>query len=235
MNIQNILSKLKDLADPKAAEGMARYGILSKKVYGVSIPELRKMAKEIGKDQKLSLELWKQNSRETRILAALVGDPNKVREKQMDLWVQDFDSWEVCDQAIMNLFEKTTYAYKKAFDWYKRDEEFVRRAGFVLMARLAVSDKNAGDELFTQFFRPIKEKSLDERIYVKKAVNWALRQIGKRNLYLNAEAVKLGEDIALLDSKTARWIAADALRELRSMAVQERLKKKEDRSKEENR
>jgi 3-methyladenine DNA glycosylase AlkD len=124
----------------------------------------------------------------------------------------------------MNLFEKTIYAYTKAFEWHKRDEEFVRRAGFVLMARLAVSDKKAGDEQFTQFFPCIKEKSSDERNYVKKAVNWALRQIGKRNLDLNAEAVKLGEEIGLLDSKSARWIAADALRELKSKDVLERLK-----------
>ncbi len=224
MDIQKVLSELENLTDPKAVEGMARFGISARRVYGVSIPKLRKMAKEIGKNQELSLELWDHETRETRILAAMVGDTNKVREKQMDMWVKDFDSWEVCDQAIMNLFERTTYAYKKAFEWHRREEEFVRRAGFVLMARLAVSEKKAGDEQFTQFFPCIKEKSQDERNYVKKAVNWALRQIGKRNLILNAKAVKLGEEIALLDSKSARWIAADALRELKSRAVQERLK-----------
>ncbi len=224
MAIKEVIAKLKDLGDPKAVEGMARFGITAKCVYGVSIPELRKMAKEIGKDQKLALKLWDHESRETRILAAMVGEPEKVSEKQMNMWVDGFDSWEVCDQAIMNLFEKTTYAYTKAFEWHKRDEEFVRRAGFVLMARLAVSDKKAGDEQFTQFFPCIKEKSSDERNYVKKAVNWALRQIGKRNLDLNAKAVKLGEEIGLLDSKSARWIAADALRELKSEAVLERLK-----------
>ncbi len=224
MDIKEVLAKLEDLGDPKAVEGMARFGITAKCVYGVSIPELRKMAKEIGKDQKLAQRLWNHESRETRILAAMVGEPEKVSEKQMNMWVDGFDSWEVCDQAIMNLFEKTTYAYTKAFEWHKRDEEFVRRAGFVLMARLAVSDKKAGDEQFTQFFPCIKEKSSDERNYVKKAVNWALRQIGKRNLDLNAKAVKLGEEIGLLDSKSARWIAADALRELKSEAVLERLK-----------
>jgi len=226
MDIQKVLAKLEDVADPKAVEGMARFGITAKCVYGVSIPVLRNMAKEIGKDQKLAQKLWDHESRETRILAAMVGEPEKISERQMDIWVNGFDSWEVCDQAIMNLFEKTTYAYQKAFEWYKRDEEFVRRAGFVLMARLAVSDKKAGDEQFTQFFPSIKEKSLDERNYVKKAVNWALRQIGKRNLNLNAKAVKLGEEIGLLDSKSARWIATDALRELKSEAVQERLEQK---------
>lgn len=224
MDIKEVLAKLEDLADPKAVEGMARFGITAKCVYGVSIPELRKMAKEIGKDQPLSLQLWDHESRETRILAAMVGEPKEVSEKQMDKWVDGFDSWEVCDQAIMNLFEKTTYAYQKAFEWYKRDEEFVSRAGFVMMARLAVSDKKAENEQFTQFFPCIKEKSLDERNYVKKAVNWALRQIGKRNLNLNAKAVKLGEEIGLSDSKSAKWIAADALRELKSEAVLERLK-----------
>ncbi len=151
-------------------------------------------------------------------------DIKEVSEKLMDKWVEGFDSWEVCDQVIMNLFEKTTYAYQKAFEWYKRDEEFVSRAGFVMMARLAVSDKKARDDQFTQFFPCIKEKSLDERNFVKKAVNWALRQIGKRNLDLNAKAVKLGEEIGLSDSKSAKWIAADALRELKSEAVLERLK-----------
>ncbi len=226
MNIQKVLAKLKDLGDPKAVEGMARFGITAKCIYGVSIPKLRKMAKEIGKDQDLSVKLWDHESRETRILAAMIGEPSKVTEKQMDMWVVDFDSWEVCDQTIMNLFEKTTYAYQKAFEWYGREKEFVRRSGFVMMARLAVSDKKAGDENFTQFFPCIKEKSLDERNYVKKAVNWALRQIGKRNLNLNAKATILGEEIALLDSKSARWIAGDALRELKSEAVLERLKQR---------
>ncbi|MFC2168542.1 DNA alkylation repair protein [Acidobacteriota bacterium] len=227
MDIRKVLAKLADLADPIAVEGMARFGITAKCIYGVSIPNLRKMAKEIGKDQTLSLKLWNYESRETRILAAMVGEAVKVTKEQMDTWVADFDSWEVCDQVIMNLFEKTTYAYSKAFEWYKREEEFVRRSGFVLMARLAVSDKKAGDEQFLQFFPLIKDKSLDERNFVKKAVNWALRQIGKRNINLNAKAVKLGEEMILLDSKSAKWIASDALRELNSEAVQDRLKKKE--------
>jgi len=226
MDIKKVLKKFEGLADPKAVDGMARFGITAKCIYGVSIPKLRRMAKEIGKDQDLSLDLWNHKSREARILAAMVGEPKKVTEEQMDMWVSDFDSWEVCDQAIMNLFEKTPYAYSKAFEWHEREEEFVRRAGFVLMARLAVSDKKAGDEQFTQFFPSIKEKSSDERNYVKKAVNWALRQIGKRNLNLNIKAVKLGKEISLMDSKSARWIAADALRELKSESVLVRLKKK---------
>lgn len=230
MDIQKVLLKIEDLADPKAVEGMARFGITAKCIYGVSIPKLRKMAKEIGKDQDLSVKLWDHESRETRILAAMIGEPSKVTEKQMDMWVVDFDSWEVCDQTIMNLFEKTTYAYQKAFEWHGREKEFVRRSGFVMMARLAVSDKKAGDEHFTQFFPCIKEKSLDERNYVKKAVNWALRQIGKRNLNLNAKATILGEEIALLDSKSARWIAGDALRELKSESVLERLKQRGSRA-----
>jgi len=230
VDIQRVLKKFEDLADPKAIDGMARFGITAKCIYGISIPNLRIMAKEIGRDQELSLKLWSHESRETRILAAMIGEPGKVSGKQMDMWVSDFDSWEVCDQAIMNLFEKIPYSYSKAFEWHEREEEFVRRAGFVLMARLAVSDKKAGDEQFTQFFPSIKEKSLDERNYVKKAVNWALRQIGKRNLNLNAKAVKLGEEISLLESKSARWIAADALRELKSKAVLDRLKQRESKA-----
>lgn len=226
MNIKEILARLEDLANPEAVEGMARFGITAEYVYGVSIPELRQMAGEIGKNQRLSLKLWNQKSRETRILAAMTGDPQQVTEMQMDRWVNDFDSWEVCDQVLMNLFGKTKFAYKKAFEWCAREKEFVRRAGFVLMARLAVSDKKAEDDQFTQFFSSIKEKSIDERNYVKKAISWALRQIGKRNLGLNAKAVKMAKEMALFNSRSARWIANEVLRELQSEAVLTRLNTK---------
>ena len=226
MEIEGIIDRLKALGDPKAVEGMARFGITAKSVYGVSIPHLRGMSKEIGTNQRLALKLWKIENRETRVLASMIADPQQVTEDQMEEWAADFDSWEVCDQCIMNCFSWTPYAYKKANEWAEREEEFVRRAGLVLMARLAVSDKKAEDEALTRFFPKIEAGAADERIPVKKAVSWALRQIGKRNMALNAAAIKLGEKMRKSDAPSARWIASDALRELRSQAVLDRLKKK---------
>lgn len=224
MTLKKIIEKLEILADPAAAQGMARYGIWAKTVYGVSIPNLRRIAKDTGRNQTLSLRLWKRENRETRILAAMIGEPDRVTEDQMEGWVREFDSWEICDQCIMNLFEKTEHSYRKAIEWCAREEEFVKRAGFVLMARLAVSDKKAPDEKFIQFFPMLKDGACDGRNYVKKAVNWAIRQIGKRNMPLNMEAVSWAEKIRMMNCSTARWIAADALRELKSEAVLKRLK-----------
>lgn len=226
MEYEEVISGLEAMANPRAVEGMARFGITAKSVYGVSIPNIRKLAKEIGKDHALAQKLWKEENRETRIIAALIEEPAKVTEAQVERWVGDFDSWEVCDQCIMNLFEKLPSAYEKAVEWSYRDEEFVKRAGYVMMARLAVSDKKAGDESFEAFFPHIKRGASDQRNYVKKGVNWALRQIGKRNLPLNKKAILLGEEIQKIDSPSARWIASDALRELESGAVQNRLHKK---------
>ena len=144
----------------------------------------------------------------------------------METWVKDFDSWDVCDQVCSNLFDKTPFAYRKAIEWSKREEEFVKRAGFVLMATLSVHDKKADNKKFEQFFPIIKRESNDNRNFVKKAVNWALRQIGKRNLSLNKKAIKTAKEIQKMDSKSARWIASDALRELTSEKIQKRLKSK---------
>jgi len=224
MTKKDILRKLKGLADPKVVERMAKFGITSKKIYGVSIPNLRKMAKETGTNHQLALELWDQGIRETRILASMVDDPALVIERQIEKWVKDFDSWEVCDQCCMNLFWQTPLAFKKAINWASRKEEFVKRAGFALMAVLAWKDKEAKNKDFTKFFPVVKKESLDERNFVKKAVNWALRQIGKRNSYLNKKAIGLAKEIQKIDSKTARWIASDAIKELKSEAIQKRLR-----------
>jgi 3-methyladenine DNA glycosylase AlkD len=224
MDYKKIIEKLKSLSDPKAVEGMARYGITPEKTYGVSIPNLRKIAKETGRDQDLSLRLWECNTRETRILAGMIGDPVKVTLEQMESWVREFTYWEICDQCCMNLFEKTVFAYRQAEQWSMNEEEFIKRAGFVLMARLAVSDKKADDNHFENFLPLIKREAADGRNFVKKSVNWALRQIGKRNLNLNKKATLTAKEIQQLDSKPARWIASDALRELTSDAVQNRLK-----------
>ena len=225
MDYADIINRLKSLSDPGAVEGMARFGINPENTYGVSIPNLRQMAREAGKDHALALQLWSSGIHEARILASMVDDPKVVPEEQIDNWVEGFDSWDVCDQCCMNLFEKTRFAYPKAVEWSSREEEFVKRAGFVMMARLAVSDKKAGDRQFKGFFPIIKREALDNRNMVKKAVNWALRQIGKRNSTLNETAIRAAKKIQQMDSKSARWIASDALRELTSDAVQKRLKR----------
>jgi 3-methyladenine DNA glycosylase AlkD len=218
-----VLKKLKSLGDPKAVEGMARFGINPKNTYGVSIPELRRFAKEIGKNRRLARELWDSGVHEARILAGMIDEPASVDEKQMDNWAREFDSWDVCDQVVLNLFADTPFAYRKAVAWSKAKEEFVKRAGFAMMACLAVRDKEAKDDKLAKFLPLIEKASVDERNYVKKAVNWALRQIGKRNRNLNGLAISTAKGISKIDSKSAKWIAADALRELESKAVQARL------------
>jgi 3-methyladenine DNA glycosylase AlkD len=202
---------------------MARYGISVEGTLGVSMPDIRRMGKEIGKDHPLAEELWASGIHEARILAALVDDPKQVSEDQMERWVSDFDSWDVCDQVCGNLFDKTAFAWCKAVEWAARDETLVKRAGYVLMTQLAVHDRKADDSEFEQFLPIIAKGANDERNFVKKAVNWALRQIGKRSIHLNRLAIQTAEDIRNFDSKSARWIAADALRELRGEAVQRRL------------
>jgi 3-methyladenine DNA glycosylase AlkD len=160
----------------------------------------------------------------------MIDEPDKVDDSQMEQWVRDFDSWGVCDQCCMNLFDRTGFAYPKAIEWSSREEEFVKRAGFALMAVLAFHDKKAGDEVVLKFFPAIEKESVDERNYVKKAVNWALRQIGKRSINLNRMAIETAKNIKKIDSRAARWIASDALKELAGEAVQNRLADKKTKS-----
>jgi len=148
------------------------------------------------------------------LLAGFIADPEKLTENQMEKWVKDIDSWDICDQVCSSLFDKTTFAKKKVFEWAKRKEEFVKRSGFALMAVFSVHDKKASNDFFEKFFPIIKRESMDERNFVRKAVNWALRQIGKRNLVLNKKAIEVAVDISKIDSKSARWIASNALSEL---------------------
>ena len=204
---------------------MARFGIAVDKAFGVSKPKLRKMAKEIGKDHKLALKLRNAGYLESRILASLIDEPEKVTPKQMDRWAGDFDSWDVCDQCCLNLFDKTPYAYDKIKEWSSSKKEFVKRAAFALLAVMAVHDKTAGDGIFIKFFPLIKRASTDERNFVRKAVSWALRSIGKRNESLRKKALKLSGEIYKTDSKTAKWIASDAIRELESRSIIKRIKK----------
>ncbi len=225
--MSEIKQKLQKLVDPDAIAGMAKFGINSSSAYGVAVPKLRTLGKELGTDHKLAVQLWQEHNRECKILAGLMEDPKVVTEEQMEQMVLDFYDWEICDQTIMNVFEKTPFPYQKAAQWCKRDELFVRRAGFVLMARLAVSDKKAETEQFLPFLSFIREGASDERPMVKKAVNWALRQIGKRNLELHKLAIDTAKEVQGQESKSAKWIASDALRELESNAVVQRLQKKE--------
>jgi 3-methyladenine DNA glycosylase AlkD len=229
MEYEKILKQFEKQRDPDAVAGMARYGIKHENAYGISIPTLRRMAREIGRDRRLAQQLWKSRIHEGRILAGMIDDPAKVTERQLERWVLDFDSWDLCDQCCSNLFRKTPFAWKKAVEWSGREEEFVKRAGFTLMACLAVHDKASDDKRFERLFVPIRRGATDERNFVRKAVNWALRQIGKRNAALNRRAIAVAIEIKKIDTRSARWIASDALRELRSAAVQQRLRRKRER------
>ena len=224
MDAKQAVDRLRSMGDPKAVEGMDRFGIQSSNSFGVSVPKIRTLAREVGRDHQLALKLWETGLHDARLLASMVDDPEQVTVDQMDRWVRDFDSWNVVDGSCGNLFDKTPFAVAKAREWCKRREEFVKRAGFVLMAELAVHDKRAKDKLFIDFLPLIIAGASDERNFVKKAVNWALRQIGKRNLKLNRAAVSTAIKIQRMDSGTAKWVASDALRELKSPQVLKRLR-----------
>jgi 3-methyladenine DNA glycosylase AlkD len=219
-----MMGKLEALSDSRRAKDLAKWaGIKAHMLLGVSIPNLRKVAKETGKDHVLAQELWVSGVHEARLVACMIDDPRMVTEDQLESWVGDFDSWDLCDQCCSNLFDKTVFAFQKAVEWSSRSEEYVKRAGFVMMATLAVHDKKANDDVFLGFLPIIERGSVDDRNFVKKAVNWALRQIGKRNVRLNKAAIETAESILRVDSKVARWIASDALKELTGPMVQRRL------------
>jgi len=220
---EEAIETLRSLGDPKAVEGMARFGVHVPNALGVSAPNLRRLAKEIGKNHTLAGRLWRTGIHDARILAALIDDPAQVTGSQMERWAGDFDSWAVCDAACGCLFDKTPYAWDKAMEWTGREPEYVKHTGFVLMAALAVHDKKTPDERFEAFFPYLVSHATDERNFVKKAVNWALRQIGKRSRQLNRQAVRAAQEIRKIDSRAARWIAADALRELTGDKVRGRL------------
>ncbi len=224
MEVKQVVDRLRSMGDPKAVEGMARFGIQSSNSFGVSVPKLRTLAREVGRDHLLALKLWETGLHDARLLATMVEIPEEVTVDQMDKWVRDFDSWDVVDGSCGNLFDKTPFAVSKAKEWCKRDEEFVKRAGFVLMAELAVHDKEAKDKVFLDFLPLIIGGASDRRNFVKKAVNWALRQIGKRNLRLNKAAISTALKIQKMESGAAKWVASDALRELKSSQVLKRLR-----------
>lgn len=223
MNVKQIVARLESAGDPKNVAGMARYGIVAKKAFGASAPAIRALAKEIGRDHGLAIDLWKTGIYDARILAAFIDDPERVTGRQLDSWAKEFDNWAICDGVCIHLFRKTDHAWKKAREWSGRKEEFVKRAGFTLMATLAVHDRKAGNEKFVGLMPIIRRASADGRNGVKKAVNWALRQIGKRNPALHKAAIGEALKIRMIDSPSARWIAADALRELRDEATKGRI------------
>jgi 3-methyladenine DNA glycosylase AlkD len=223
MGYEEIIRKLKSLANEKNREGMARFGIDTRAALGISIYTLRDLAKKIPKNHELALKLWESGIHEARLIACFIDEPEKVTEAQFDSWPADFNSWDICDQVCSNLFDKTPFAYRKIFDFSQRKEEFVKRTAFTLMACLSVHDKDLKDNDFEEFFPLIKKASVDERNYVKKAVNWALRQMGKRNKNLNKKALEVAKEISKIDSKSAKWIASSALRELQSEKIQKRL------------
>lgn len=233
MNVREILKRLDALGSPENVAGMARYGIVTKKAFGVSAPQLKQLAKEIKKETEdchsLALKLWKTGVHDARAIAYLIDDPKQVTEQQMDAWADDFDNWAIVDGTCGYLFCRTPFARKKIIEWSERDEEFIKRAGIVLIAWLAVHDKKASDDEIAEFLPLLEKHAGDGRNFVKKAVNWSLRQVGKRSLPLNALAIEAANRIKDQGSRSARWIASDALRELTSEKVGEKLKAKRDR------
>ena len=221
-----VLRELRGLADPKVRAKMEYFGVHVPNAHGISAPVLHQFAKHIGKDHRLAQQLWTTGIHEARILATLIGESKKVTAAEMDRWVRDFDAWDVVDAACCYLYAHAKPAWTKAAAWSRRREEFVKRASFSLIAYLSYKDKAAANARFVRFLRVIEREAHDERNFVKKAINWALRNIGKRNLRLNREAIRAAERIRRQDSRSARWIAADALRELKSAAVQKRLQRK---------
>jgi 3-methyladenine DNA glycosylase AlkD len=218
-----VLDELRAVADPTRRPGMARVGINVELAWGVSIPHCRRIARGHRDDHALALDLWNSRVHEARILATMVDDPAKVTDQQMETWVAGLDSWDVCDQLCGNLFGRTPLVFTKARAWVRRDEEFVKRAGFALIAERAARDRDHDDAFWMRWLPVIRRGATDERNYVKKAVNWALREIGKRGRILNAAAIEEAEHLLTLSGSAARWIARDVLRELRSDAVQARL------------
>lgn len=226
-NVDQVLGKLHDEADASKLEGMARYGISTENRLGIAIPSLRAMAKEIGVDHSLALELWDTGIDEAMILASMIDSLEELRDAQMEAWVMDFRSWDVCDQVCMNLFDRSPLAWVKIHQWAEREEEFVKRAAFALIASLAVHDKSAADDRFIELLPVICSGAVDDRNYVKKAVSWALRNIGKRSSVLNAAALQTARELEQMEASPAKWIARDAVRELQSEAVQQRLSTRE--------
>jgi 3-methyladenine DNA glycosylase AlkD len=224
-SVEQILKELKKLASPEAKAVQEYFGISGIKSYGLRTPQMRKFAKQIGRNHSLALKLWKTEIHEARHIAIFIADPKEVTETLMEQWLKDFNSWDIVDNCCGVLFDKTPFAFEKAMEWTKRKKEFEKRAGFVMMAELAVHDKKSADDTFEQFFPFLIAESHDERNFVKKAINWALRQIGKRNKNLCRKAIITAKEIQKKNDAASRWIAADALRELEKYQKEGKIKK----------
>lgn len=216
MNLHQAIKKLETLGNPeKVTFKEKKFGINANKSLGIYHKDLKILAKEIGQDNKLALDLYDTDIYEARILCSKIYDPNCISERQMDKWVKDFENWEICDSFCMGFFAKSSHALSKAYEWSEANSEFVKRAGFVIMAAYGFANKESGNEVFEGFLQPIEREVEDDRLYVKKAVNWALRNIGKRNIDLQRKAIEVANRILSVDSKSAKWIASNALSELK--------------------
>jgi len=224
--VRRAVAELRRHGSQRNVEGMAHFGIRTADVYGVSKPKLDKIARDIGRNHDLGLRLWETGNHDARLLGVLISESHRVTDKQMERWVKDFDNWDVCDGTCCHLFAHAAPAWKKTLAWTSRKSEFEKRAGFAMAAYLAIHDKTASDKRFEPILKAIEREAWDERNFVRKAVNWALRNIGKRNQRLNRRAIASAERIQKRGTRAGRWIAADALRELKSEAVQTRLKRK---------
>lgn len=226
ITLDEALNRLQDLARPDQLMGMAKFGLTGDRRLGISVPEMRRLAKQIGKDHQLALDLWQTQIPEAMMVASMIDDPKLVTGAQMDEWVKDFQAWDVCDQVCMNLFEKTPLAWQKVVEWSQREEEFVKRAAFALIACLAWHDKSASDQALLDLLPITKSAAVDGRNFVKKAVSWALRTIGKRNAILHGYAVATAEELKAIDAKSAKWIGADVIRDLSSATTHKKLNMK---------
>ncbi len=222
-DLEAVLENLKELGDEKYKEGLSRFGIPNVEALGVKMPAIRALGKTIGKNQVLAELLWKEPYHECKLLATLVANPKEFSEELANEWVKDIYSWDVCDQWCSNLLGRTQFAWDLPFKWVPDEREFVRRAGFVVLISLRIRDKKAPANAFEKFYPLLYEYAHDERNFVKKAVNWVIRDLGKTSVYRHSQMLELCAKITEIDSAAARWIAADALRELQSAAILKRL------------
>lgn len=223
LELSEVIRKINEFTNVKSKEHLARVGIDVNDARGTTVSDLRILAKEIGINHDLALQLWDTKNRECMLLATFIDDPKLINEEQIDKWILDVTSWELCDGLMCNAFEKTKFTFKKAIEWADREEEFVKRAAFVIMARYGLKNRKISDKEALTFWNLIVKHALDERNMVKKAVNWALRQLGKKNIEFNKKAIEISEQLAKISSSSTKWIASDALRELKSASVQKRL------------
>lgn len=221
--VEAIIASLRRSATKRTRDGMARYGIPSDNAFGVSVGDMQKLAKRLGRNHELAAALWETGFYEARMLASFVDEPAHVTPAQMDRWCRDFDSWAICDTVCFHLFDRTAHAWRKIAQWCNRKDEFVKRGAFALLASLALHDKHTGDEPFVESLPLVEAAASDERNFVKKGVSWALRAIGRRNSTLNVAAVTVARRLAASADAAARWVGKDALRELTGPAVTRRL------------